>query len=161
VFGMMEAMLSFLRRQVGLRTDAADQAGSLHAKVSNIENKMHAKVSNIENKIGTSSDTRSSNTVMGFLATFVKSVQTGTTEMSGTGQSSATVTISPVNTAKSIVIAKEEVSSANSYSDIVRSLASVTLTSSTRLEISRALGGTSSSGTSSRTRVVWQVIEFY
>lgn len=150
MFGMMEAMLSFLRRQVGLRTDAADQAGSLHAKVTNIGN-----------KIGTSSDTRSSNTVMGFLATFVKSVQTGTTEMSGTGQSSASVTISPVNTAKSIVIATQEVSGANSYSDIVRSWASVTLTSSTRLEISRALGGTSSSGTSSGTRVVWQVIEFY
>ena len=33
MFGMMEALLSFLRRQVGLRTDAADAAGSLHAKV--------------------------------------------------------------------------------------------------------------------------------
>ena len=33
MFGMMEAMLSFLRRQIGLRTDTADPAGSLHAKV--------------------------------------------------------------------------------------------------------------------------------
>ncbi len=157
--------MSFIRRQVGLRTDGASATGSLHAKARDIKNEVVAKVKDIKatinSKIGTPSDTRASNTVMGFLATFVKSVQTGTTEMSGTGQSSATVTISPVNTAKSIVIAKEEVSSANSYSDIVRSLASVTLTSSTRLEISRALGGTSSSGTSSRTRVVWQVIEFY
>jgi len=150
--------MSFIRRQVGLRTDAASPTGSLHAKVKDIKDN---RIPAINSKIGTPSDTRASNTVMGFLATFVKSVQTGTTEMSGTGQSSATVTISPVNTAKSIVIAKEEVSTANSYSDIVRSLASVTLTSSTRLEISRALGGTSSSGTSSRTRVVWQVIEFY
>ena len=154
MFGMMEAMLSFLRRQVGLRTDAADQAGSLHAKVSNHD-------TFIRNKIGTSSDTRSSNTVMGFLATFVKSVQTGTTEMSGTGQSSATVTISRVNTAKSIVIATEEGSGANDPSDVVRTRASVTLTSSTRLQISRALGGTSSSGTGFATRVNWQVIEFY
>ena len=38
MFGMMEAMLSFLRRQVGLRTDAADPAGSLHAKVKDINN---------------------------------------------------------------------------------------------------------------------------
>lgn len=34
MFGMMEALLSFLRRQVGLRTDVADAAGSLHAKVA-------------------------------------------------------------------------------------------------------------------------------
>ena len=33
VFGMIEALLSFMRRQVGLRTDTADPAGSLHAKV--------------------------------------------------------------------------------------------------------------------------------
>lgn len=36
MFGFNEAMLSFLRRQVGLRTDAADPAGSLHAKIKNI-----------------------------------------------------------------------------------------------------------------------------
>jgi hypothetical protein len=34
MFGMMEAMLSFLRRQVGLRTDAASATGSLHAKIA-------------------------------------------------------------------------------------------------------------------------------
>jgi hypothetical protein len=33
MFGMAEAMLSFLRRQVGLRTDAASSTGSLHAKI--------------------------------------------------------------------------------------------------------------------------------
>lgn len=33
-FGMMEALLSFMRRQVGLRTDAASASGSLHAKVA-------------------------------------------------------------------------------------------------------------------------------
>src|SRR5690554_813914 len=33
MFGMMEALLSFIRRQVGLRTDAASASGSLHAKV--------------------------------------------------------------------------------------------------------------------------------
>ena len=38
MFGMMEAMLSFLRRQVGLRTDAADANGSLHAKVGDLKN---------------------------------------------------------------------------------------------------------------------------
>lgn len=34
-FGFWEAVLSFLTRQIGLRTDAADPAGSLHAKLSN------------------------------------------------------------------------------------------------------------------------------
>jgi hypothetical protein len=33
MFGMMEALLSFIRRQVGLRTDAASSTGSLHAKI--------------------------------------------------------------------------------------------------------------------------------
>lgn len=36
MFGMMEALLSFLRRQVGLRTDAADAAGSLHSKLRHL-----------------------------------------------------------------------------------------------------------------------------
>lgn len=38
MFGMMEALLSFIRRQIGLRTDAADAAGSLHAKVKDVKN---------------------------------------------------------------------------------------------------------------------------
>jgi len=33
VFGLNEALMSFIRRQVGLRTDAASSTGSLHAKV--------------------------------------------------------------------------------------------------------------------------------
>lgn len=37
-FGFWEAVLSFLTRQIGLRTDAADPAGSLHAKVADIDN---------------------------------------------------------------------------------------------------------------------------
>jgi len=41
-FGFWEAILSFLTRQIGLRTDAADPAGSLHAKATNIGNKVFA-----------------------------------------------------------------------------------------------------------------------
>jgi len=33
VFGLNEALISFIRRQVGLRTDSADPDGSLHAKI--------------------------------------------------------------------------------------------------------------------------------
>jgi len=46
VFGMMEAMLSFLRRQVGLRTDAADATGSLHAKIGNLKEVMQNYIKN-------------------------------------------------------------------------------------------------------------------
>jgi len=37
MFGMMEGIFSFIRRQVGLRTDAADENGSLHAKVADVK----------------------------------------------------------------------------------------------------------------------------
>lgn len=47
MFGIMEALLSFIRRQVGLRTDAANQAGSLHAKVSEIRNTLNAVNANV------------------------------------------------------------------------------------------------------------------
>lgn len=42
---MMEAMLSFLRRQVGLRTDAASATGSLHAKVSDVKDTLTGTIS--------------------------------------------------------------------------------------------------------------------
>jgi len=47
VFGLNEALMSFIRRQVGLRTDAASSAGSLHAKVGNIA----ANVANVASKV--------------------------------------------------------------------------------------------------------------
>jgi len=37
VFGLNEALMSFIRRQVGLRTDAASSTGSLHAKVGDVK----------------------------------------------------------------------------------------------------------------------------
>lgn len=80
MFGMMEAMLSFLRRQVGLRTDSADASGSLHAKVANLMN-TSASILNKSN---------------------IKSIQRGTLEMSQ-DESSKNVTISSVNTAKAMV----------------------------------------------------------
>lgn len=36
MFGLPEALMSFIRRQVGLRTDEASASGSLHAKISKI-----------------------------------------------------------------------------------------------------------------------------
>ena len=39
---MMEALLSFFRRQVGLRTDTASTTGSLHAKAAQLQNDFKA-----------------------------------------------------------------------------------------------------------------------
>ena len=94
MFGMLEAMLSFLRRQVGLRTDAADANGSLHAKVAAVKE-------SISGEIGTSADGRADNTVMGWLNTPIKSWQrvVGTTENNGPFP----LAISTVNPAKCLV----------------------------------------------------------
>lgn len=50
MFGMVEAMLSFLRRQVGLRNDVADSAGSLHAKTVDIKNYLTNSILPVINK---------------------------------------------------------------------------------------------------------------
>ncbi len=44
MFGMMEALLSFIRRQVGLRTDSASVSGSLHAKIGEMRAYLGGKV---------------------------------------------------------------------------------------------------------------------
>lgn len=69
----MEVLLSFLRRQVGLRTDVASSAGSAHAKLSYIA-----------------------------ANTGIKSIQRGVINL-GTSATSATATITSVNTSKAMV----------------------------------------------------------
>lgn len=51
MFGLSEAMLSFLRRQIGLRTDSADAAGSLHAKTGDIKNSLTTLESNLHKNV--------------------------------------------------------------------------------------------------------------
>lgn len=51
MFGMMEGIFSFIRRQVGLRTDAANAAGSLHAKVAEARTKVVADVADIKSNV--------------------------------------------------------------------------------------------------------------
>jgi hypothetical protein len=89
MFGI-EEILSWIRRQVGLRTDTADAAGSLHAKVKNVA----------DNKIGDSADVRADNTVMGWLATKVKSWQRVTFSPDN---SPYTVNITSVTSSKCLV----------------------------------------------------------
>jgi hypothetical protein len=73
MFGLGEAMLGFLRRQVGLRTDAADANGSAHSKLAYIA-----------------------------ANTGIKSVQRGTIAL-GASDTTKTVTISAVTTGKAMV----------------------------------------------------------
>ena len=86
MFGMAEAMLSFLRRQVGLRTDAASATGSLHAKVKDVK----SAVSTIAGK----------NIINHGSA--IKSIQRGTIQLS-TSETSKTATISSVSTSKTML----------------------------------------------------------
>lgn len=56
-FGMMEALLSFIRRQVGLRTDDASSTGSLHAKIGDARNLINTVNANVNRAPWASSKT--------------------------------------------------------------------------------------------------------
>ena len=142
MFGMMEALLSFIRRQVGLRTDSADASGSLHAKVANLTNTLINTSASILNKSS------------------IKSIQRGTLEMSA-DTNTRNVTISSVNTAKAMVnFLGAQAESYNRTSDgrvyIYTSHHFVTLqlVNSTTIRISRVAAH-------SPVTVSWEVIEFY
>ncbi|MBC9786696.1 hypothetical protein H1S01_19835, partial [Heliobacterium chlorum] len=47
IFGLNETLLSFLRRQVGLRTDASSATGSVHGKLGDIKDTSNANFSTI------------------------------------------------------------------------------------------------------------------
>lgn len=148
--GVIGTILGWLGYQVGQRTDAASASGSVHAKLANITN-----------KIGTTSDTRASNTLFGWSNSTIKSIQTGVTDMSSTATSTANVTISSVVPEKSIVILNCEFGSTDDISTFAKAQGSAALTSSTNLRLTRALGRTGADGSNITTRFSWQVIEFY
>lgn len=148
--GVIGTILGWLGYQVGQRTDAASASGSVHAKLANITN-----------KIGTTSDTRASNTLFGWSNSTIKSIQTGVTDMSTTLTSRVDVTISSVVPEKSIVILNCEFGSTDYISTFAKAQGSAALTSSTNLRLTRALGKTGSDGAAITTRFRWQVIEFY
>jgi hypothetical protein len=141
--GIVGTVIGWLSYQMGLRTDAADASGSLHAKVKNVA----------DNKIGDSADVRGDNTVMGWLNTKIKSIQTG--ETTTTGESYDTyVTITSVNTSKAIVVAfGRPQSTGRSYGGFTAKL-----TSSTNLYLKSGFTDGSSWGNAI---ICWQVIEFY
>lgn len=73
MLGGMETILAFIRRHIGVKSDAADQNGSVHAKLGHLANR-----------------------------TIIKSVQRGTIELS-TNQTQNTATITAVNPSKTML----------------------------------------------------------
>ena len=85
MFGLPEALMSFIRRQVGLRTDAASATGSLHAKVKDIKDTYTADYlkggtifTYASNTLQASADTEQ-NVEVGQAYILAKSIQIGTT----------------------------------------------------------------------------------
>ena len=144
MFGFFEGIYGFLIRQLGLRGDAADAAGSLHAKVKDAKD-------SISNKIGDSVDTRADNTVMGFASTQIKSIQRGTAQRTAGGAASINVAISSVDLSKSFV--NHSTSCRTSASTPDQYLIRARLSSATNLVIEGFTAG--------NTDTDWEVIEFY
>lgn len=148
MFGIMEALLSFIRRQVGLRTDAASSTGSLHAKVTEARSSIMTLLNTIAGK-----------NIINY-GTAIKSIQRGVTAVDGTATPTATITA--VTTTKAVVIAT--VNSASSDEDVSSVIklsfgATAVLTNSTTLTFAMSPIGTSSQ--SNFASISWQVIEFY
>lgn len=138
MFGLNEALMSFIRRQVGLRTDAASSIGSLHGKVTDLRNYVGT---NLDRKVSQSG---------------IKSVQRGTV-VNNIGVNN--ISISAVNTTKAFIVCH---GTGSIDSGGVGGAVFAELTSSTNLKISPMWVGTG--GDIKYTGVVgvaWQVIEFY
>lgn len=86
-FGMMEALLSFFRRQVGLRTDGANATGSLHAKTARINDVWNRVDANLDQKIS---------------LTGIKSIQRGL--CTDASETNINISISTVNPDKCVVL---------------------------------------------------------
>lgn len=72
MFGMMEGIFSFIRRQVGLRTDTADAGGSLHAKLAEARASIKADTAATRDAIGTARYLKYSDNVKHTLSTTEK-----------------------------------------------------------------------------------------
>jgi hypothetical protein len=142
--GVIGTVLGWLGYSVGLRDDAASASGSVHGKLKNLWNTVNTK---LDKKVSQSG---------------IKSVQRGTM-LCGTGakssdsQTTSTVTISDVNTAKSFVITGF-IKGTGTNTDISKTRVSAVLTNSTTLSLKVTA---EDNWTSAEVFVTWQVVEFY
>jgi hypothetical protein len=142
MMGALEMLLAFIRRQIGLRTDAASATGSLHAKVKNLAE-----------KIGDSADVRTDNTLFGWASSPIKSIQRGVTSVN---QNPTNVTISSVGVSKAFVIANGRMTN-NQFSG---GGITARLTSATNLELKSGFYNTDQQSYGGA-EVSWEIIEFY
>jgi uncharacterized protein (DUF2147 family) len=134
MFGLPEALMSFIRRQVGLRTDVASSAGSAHAKLSYIAGK---------NIVAQGSA--------------IKSIQRGTIVLAA-NQTSEAATISPVITGKTMLNflgASSRGQSETFYDKTGHQFVRISLTNSTTVTAYREYNG------GEPATVSYEVIEFY
>ena len=133
MFGLGEAMLGFLRRQVGLRTDSASATGSAHAKLAYIAGK--EIVAN---------------------GSAIKSIQRGTIVLSESQKSKA-ATISPVITGKTMLSFLGASSRGqDTFNDRTgHHFVRISLTNSTTVTANREFSGEEPA------TVSYEVIEFY
>lgn len=150
--GLISAIIGWLQYHLGLRTDAASASGSLHAKVVNANNHIIAA----QNTIGTASDTRSNNTVMGWLNSPVRSVQHGILWMRA-ADLSATATITTVNLQKAVILLTGVSGGGGGIPTPGATYVHLRLSSTTVT----AYRGGSAAGDVNALWIGWQVIEFY
>lgn len=89
--GIVSVIIGWLQYHLGLTDDPASSTGSLHAKTKDIKNALAI--------LGNSANVRTDNTIMGWLASPIKSIQRGTISFT-VSDTSKTATISSVNTNK-------------------------------------------------------------
>ena len=145
--GVIATIIGWVGYHLGQRTDAADAAGSLHGKAGQVL----AEATNIKDKIGTSSDTRANNTVLGWLNSPIKSIQRGTITIANAA-TSGTATISSVGASKSMVfwLGTRTVNEPT----LLDSMVTVTLTNATTVTATR-------SGNVGVIYINYQVVEYY
>ena len=133
MLGIMEALLSFIRRQVGLRTDVASSTGSLHAKVAEgLDNQTTILAAPV------------------IASGVIKSVQRGTLAINDGSTSEYNITISSVTMGKSIVFNGGYYNGATSTQYGVM----IELTSATNVKVTKTAAWTAAV-------ISWQVLEFY
>ncbi len=82
MLGLNEMILSFIRRQVGLRTDSASATGSIHAKIGDLKN----TVSSLANTIMSTLQKPRGNPVLGSFSFSAGSGSTTALDITGRGQ---------------------------------------------------------------------------
>lgn len=141
----MALIIGWLEENAGLTTDTSSSTGSLHAKLEYLR----------QDVVGDSADVRADNTVMGWLASPIKSIQRGTKSVTSSGD---TQSISSVTTGKSMLVLTGMTFNGSTTSDPNESAEQINV----QAVLTNATTITFTVTDDTETSVVsWQVIEYY